>query len=49
MGGTIGHARYYSRFVGLQIKAALMGTPLPIYEGKDSSPLNVLNGTNGFH
>ncbi|EXJ68682.1 uncharacterized protein A1O5_08476 [Cladophialophora psammophila CBS 110553] len=34
MGGTIGHARYFSRHVALQIKAELMGTPLPIYEGE---------------
>ncbi|OAL29599.1 hypothetical protein AYO22_02013 [Fonsecaea multimorphosa] len=34
MGGTIGHARYFSRHVALQIKAELMGTPLPVYEGE---------------
>ena len=34
MGGTIGHARYYSRFVALQIKAEAMGTPLPVYDGE---------------
>lgn len=33
MGGTLGHARYFSRYVALQIKAQLMGTPLPVYEG----------------
>ncbi|OQV11152.1 hypothetical protein CLAIMM_15036 [Cladophialophora immunda] len=32
MGGTVGHARYYSRFVALQIKASLMGNPLPQYK-----------------
>jgi hypothetical protein len=31
-GGTIGQARYYARYIGLQIKAKLMGTPLPVYE-----------------
>ncbi|KAH7319169.1 dimethylaniline monooxygenase (N-oxide forming) [Rhexocercosporidium sp. MPI-PUGE-AT-0058] len=31
-GGTIGLARYYSRFLALQIKAKLLGTPLPLYE-----------------
>jgi hypothetical protein len=30
-GGTQGLARYYSRFIALQIKASLLGTPLPIY------------------
>jgi len=34
MGGTIGHARYFSRHVALQIKAELMGMPLPVYEGE---------------
>ncbi|OAP65007.1 hypothetical protein AYL99_00979 [Fonsecaea erecta] len=34
MGGTIGHARYFSRHVAMQIKAELMGTPLPVYEGE---------------
>ena len=34
MGGTIPQARYYSRHVALQIKAALMGTPLPMYMGE---------------
>jgi phosphoribosylaminoimidazole carboxylase (NCAIR synthetase) len=32
LGGTQGHARYYSRFVALQVKAALLGTPLEVYE-----------------
>ncbi|KIW67065.1 hypothetical protein PV04_06341 [Phialophora macrospora] len=32
-GGDIGIARYYGRFVALQIKAQLMGTPLKVYEG----------------
>ncbi|KAH7391256.1 dimethylaniline monooxygenase (N-oxide forming) [Cadophora sp. MPI-SDFR-AT-0126] len=31
-GGTIGQARYYSRFIALQVKAKLLGTPLPLYE-----------------
>ncbi|KAH6688097.1 dimethylaniline monooxygenase (N-oxide forming) [Leptodontidium sp. MPI-SDFR-AT-0119] len=30
-GGTIGQARYYSRFLALQVKARLLGTPLPLY------------------
>lgn len=34
MGGTIGHARYFSRHVALQIKAEVMGTPVPVYDGK---------------
>lgn len=33
-GGTIGQARYYSRFIALQVKARLLGTPLPLYEKK---------------
>lgn len=32
LGGRIGFARYYSRFVALQIKAALMGPPLEVYD-----------------
>jgi len=31
-GGTIGQARYYSRFLALQIKAKLLGMPLSLYE-----------------
>jgi hypothetical protein len=31
MAGDLGHARYYSRFVALQIKADLLGTPLDRY------------------
>ncbi|EXJ55143.1 hypothetical protein A1O7_08068 [Cladophialophora yegresii CBS 114405] len=34
MGGTVGHARYFSRFVALQIKADKVGTPLPVYDGE---------------
>ncbi|OAP62649.1 hypothetical protein AYL99_01876 [Fonsecaea erecta] len=30
-GGDIGIARYYGRFIALQIKAELMGTPLKVY------------------
>ncbi|OQV09860.1 hypothetical protein CLAIMM_13940 [Cladophialophora immunda] len=30
-GGDIGIARYYGRFIALQIKAQLMGTPLKVY------------------
>ncbi|KAH8797266.1 hypothetical protein F5884DRAFT_254874 [Xylogone sp. PMI_703] len=30
-GGTIGHARYFSRFLALQIKADIEGIPLPLY------------------
>ncbi|EQL30670.1 hypothetical protein BDFG_06926 [Blastomyces dermatitidis ATCC 26199] len=38
MGGPFGHSRFFSRFVSLQIKAELAGTPLVIYRrtpGKD--------------
>ncbi|KAJ5174146.1 uncharacterized protein N7482_000023 [Penicillium canariense] len=31
-GGAIGQARYMARFIALQIKAKLLGTPLPLYE-----------------
>ncbi|KIW71278.1 hypothetical protein PV04_03461 [Phialophora macrospora] len=34
MGGTIGYCRYFSRHVALQIKAHLMGSPLPVYNGQ---------------
>ncbi|KAF2228902.1 flavin-containing monooxygenase [Viridothelium virens] len=37
-GGTIGQARFFSRFIALQIKAKLLGTPLPVY--KDTPPRN---------
>jgi hypothetical protein len=32
-GGAIGQARYMSRFIALQVKAKLLGTPLPFYDG----------------
>ena len=31
MGGTIGHSRFFSRFVALSVKARLLGKPLPVY------------------
>lgn len=31
-GGDIGFARYYSRYIALQIKAQLMGSPLKVYK-----------------
>jgi len=31
-GGTLGLARYYSRFIALQIKAKILGTPLAVYD-----------------
>ena len=31
-GGTLGLARYYSRFIALQIKAKMLGTPLVVYD-----------------
>jgi hypothetical protein len=53
VGGTIGHARYYSRFVALQIKAELEGKPLPVYEGerRDSKVVTDggLNGEKQWH
>ncbi|KIW87265.1 uncharacterized protein Z519_12168 [Cladophialophora bantiana CBS 173.52] len=32
IGGALGHARWYSRFLALSIKADQLGTPLPVYE-----------------
>lgn len=34
IGGTIPGSRYYSRHVALQIKAQVMGSPLPVYTGE---------------
>jgi hypothetical protein len=34
IGGACSQARYYSRFIALQVKASIMGMPLPIYEDK---------------
>jgi len=31
-GGTIGTARYFSRFIALQILAKMRGTPLLVYD-----------------
>ncbi|PVH73674.1 FAD/NAD(P)-binding domain-containing protein [Cadophora sp. DSE1049] len=31
-GGAVGQARYFARFIALQVKARLLGTPLPLYE-----------------
>ncbi|PMD38029.1 putative flavin-containing monooxygenase [Hyaloscypha variabilis F] len=31
-GGTIGQQRFYSRFIALQIKAKMLGTPLVVYD-----------------
>lgn len=30
-GGTIGMARYYSRFLALRIKAEMVGMPVEVY------------------
>ncbi|KAF7552096.1 hypothetical protein G7Z17_g4525 [Cylindrodendrum hubeiense] len=35
-GGAVGQARYMSRFIALQIKAKLLGTPLPLYSSTPS-------------
>lgn len=32
VGGTLGHQRFLSRFLAMQIKAKLSGTPLPVYK-----------------
>lgn len=47
MGGTVGHARYFSRFVALQIKAAVLGTPLPIFESGSESVGAIQRNGNG--
>ncbi|KAF2703732.1 FAD/NAD(P)-binding domain-containing protein [Pleomassaria siparia CBS 279.74] len=31
-GGVLGHARFYSRFIALSIRAILNGTPFPVYD-----------------
>lgn len=31
LGGALGHARYYSRFIALSIKADELGMPFPVY------------------
>lgn len=33
IGGALGHARYYSRYIALHVKADTMGHPLPVYVG----------------
>lgn len=38
IGGTLGHARYFSRFLAIQIKADLMGVPLEVYDGERRAP-----------
>ncbi|KAK2739782.1 hypothetical protein FQN57_006479 [Myotisia sp. PD_48] len=43
-GGTLGHTRFLSRFIALQIKAALLGTPLQIYGG---TPAKTVKNSNG--
>ncbi|OKL55661.1 hypothetical protein UA08_08967 [Talaromyces atroroseus] len=37
MAGGINHARFFSRFVALHIKAALEGRPMPVFDAKQSS------------
>jgi len=32
LGGSLGNARYCSRFIALSIKADVTGTPLPVYK-----------------
>jgi len=32
MGGALGHARYFSRYIALSIKADDIGQPLPVYQ-----------------
>jgi hypothetical protein len=41
MGGGSGHARYFSRFVALQVKAALEGKPLRVYHDTPTMPVTV--------
>lgn len=37
MGGPFGHSRFFSRFISLQVKAELAGTPLVLYTRKPSN------------
>src|ERR1700710_652445 len=46
MGGTVGHARDFSRFVAMQIKAEVMGTPLPVYDGERREEVLGLRGVS---
>jgi hypothetical protein len=47
MGGTIGQARYMSRFLALQIKADVEGVPFQPYTKTPGEPGLVQNGTSG--
>lgn len=40
IGGALGHARYYSRYIALSIKADTLHTPLPIYKTQKYSVFN---------
>jgi hypothetical protein len=46
MGGTIGQARYMSRFLALQIKADVEGVPFQPYTKTPGEPELVQNGTS---
>ncbi|KAL1615258.1 hypothetical protein SLS56_011882 [Neofusicoccum ribis] len=41
-GGALGQARYYARFIALQIKAKVLGTPLPVYKDTPSRKVGSL-------
>ena len=47
MGGTIGQARYMSRFLALQIKADVEGVPFRPYTKTPGEPELMKNGTSG--
>ena len=47
MGGSIGQARYMSRFLALQIKADVEGVPFQPYTKTPGVPKLVLIGTSG--
>jgi thioredoxin reductase len=46
VGGTIGHARYFSRFVALQIAAEKRGMPMEVYEGERRKEVHGLRGVS---
>ncbi|OAX78966.1 hypothetical protein ACJ72_06720 [Emergomyces africanus] len=51
MGGPFGHSRFFSRFLSLQIKAELAGTPLVLYSSTPGNRASVegKDHANGSH
>lgn len=42
MGGGLNHARFYSRYIAMQIKAALEGKGFPVFDGNGQETLSKL-------